>query len=292
MLERFFHLKKHNTTLEAEVTAGLTTFMSMCYILTVNPAILATTGMDALSVFTATALSAAIATLIIAFAANLPIALAPGMDLNVLFAYVVVKQMGYTWQFALTASFIVGILYIILSLTRLRHALIRCFPPQLKNSFAAGIGLFITFIGLRSSGIIVDDPMTLISSSFVTIFGVLLISTMLLYEMKGALLIGILISTMVAVPLGVASFDNIIAPQLFTMPTFNFAFTEFEWNQILSFDMFVVVVIFLFVDIMGTTGTIISLAAKGNWFDKDGNIPRIRGVFLADSIGTTVGAMV
>ncbi len=297
MLEKFFDLNGHNTDVKTEFFAGITTFMTMSYILMVNPTMLASTGMDPYAVFSATAISAALATLIMSLRANLPIALAPGMDLNVLFI-LVAGQMGYTWQFVLTALLIESILYIILSLTPFRNAVIRCFPPQIKNAICVGVGLFITFIGLRTAGIVVADPVGLIklgdiaSPSFlVTAIGVISIGFMLIHRFKCALLIGILISSFAAIPLGVTSYSSFDMPDLFVIPSLAPGFMQFEWNNVFSFDMFKVVVMFLFVDIFGTTGTFISLATRGKFFDKEGKIPKARSAYLADAIGTLLASI-
>ncbi len=298
MFEKFFQLSKHNTNVKTEIIAGLTTFMTMAYILVVNPSILSASGMDMFALFTATALSAAIGTIFMAFAANLPIALAPGMGLNAFFAFVVVGQMGHTWQFALTAVFIEGIIFIILTLTNVREAIINCIPPSLKKAISAGIGLFIAFIGMQSAGLIVDDPATLIklgnitsASSVLTVVGILLISLMLVYKVKGALLIGILLTTVIGIPMGITSLANFDASKLFKVASVSPTFMQFEWTQIFSYDMFIVVITFLFVDLFDTVGTLVGVATKGNLLDKDGKLPRAKSAFMADAIGTTIGSM-
>ncbi len=298
MFEKLFHLKEHNTDVTTEIIAGLTTFMTMAYILVVNPLILSGAGMDMFAVFTATALSAAIATLFMAFAANLPIALASGMGLNAFFAAVVVGQMGYSWQFALTAVFIEGLIFIVLTLTNLREAIINCIPPSLKNAISAGIGLFIAFIGLQNSGIIVADANTMVklgnitsSSTLLTIVGILLIGTMLVYKINGALLIGILLTSLIGIPLGITTLANFDTSMLFTVPSIAPTFLQFEWAHVLSYDMFIVVLTFLFVDLFDTVGTLVGVATKGNLLDKDGKIPKAKRAFMADAVGTTGGAM-
>ncbi len=298
MFEKLFHLKENNTDIRTEIFAGITTFMTMSYILFVNPSILSTTGMDPMAVFTATALTAGIATLIMSIRANLPIGIAPGMDLNVLFAFIVVGEMGYSWQFAITAVFIESLIFVALSLTKFRDKIILCFPFSLQNAISVGMGLFITFIGLRSAGIIVFDPTTLIklgditsASFFITAIGILSIGIMLIYKIKCALLIGILISTFIAIPLGINSFSSLITPQLFSVPSLAPTFMQFEWINIFSYDMFIIVIIFLFVDIFDTTGTFIGLGRKGNWFDKSGKLPKAKNAYLADALGSTIASI-
>ncbi len=299
MLEQIFRLQTHKTDVKTEIIAGIATFMSMSYILVINPSILVLAGMDTFAVFTATALSAIITTLAMAFLANKPIALAPGMDLNILFVTLVVGQMGYSWQFAITACFIAGIIFFILSLTGFGNASFKCFPPSLRNALSVGVGMFITSVALRSSGIIVDDPITLIqlgnifsAPSFVSIAGVIIMSLMFMYKIKGALLLGILISTMIGIPLGISSFDTVVTtPHLFSIPSIAPTFMKFEWNHVFSFDMLNVVIFFLFVDMFGTTGTVTALGTKGKWFDDDGTLPEAKKIFCVDAFGTVLASV-
>lgn len=298
MLERIFKLAERGTNTRTEVIAGATTFMTMAYILAVNPIILSACGMDAAAVFAATAISAAIATAIMAFHANLPVALAPGMGLNAFFAYTVVLGMGHTWQFALTAVFLEGLIFIVLTLTNVREAILDCIPMPLKKGISAGIGLFIAFIGLQGAGIVVDNPATLVGMGslvapgpLVCIFGVLFTGTMLHYKVKGALLYGIVAATLVGIPLGVTKIASFNAAQLFTVPSLAPTFWQMEWHHILTMDMLIVLFTFLFVDIFDTVGTLIGVGTKANLLDKNGRLPMARQAFMADAVGTTIGAV-
>lgn len=297
MLEKFFQLAERGTTVRTEVTAGFTTFMTMAYILAVNPIILSACGMDAASVFAATAISAALATCIMAFHANLPVALAPGMGLNAFFAYTVVLGMGHTWQFALTAVFLEGLIFIFLTLTNVREAILNCIPLPLKKAISAGIGLFIAFIGLQGAGIVVDNPATLVGMGsltapgpLVTIFGILFIAVLLSFKVQGALLYGILAATLLGIPLGVTKIANFNPAQLFHIPSLAPTFWQMEWQHVFTLDMFIVLFTFLFVDIFDTVGTLIGVSTKANLLDKNGRLPQARQAFMADAIGTTLGA--
>ena len=298
MLEKIFGLSERHTTVRTEVTAGATTFMTMAYILAVNPIILSACGMDASSVFAATAISAVVATCIMAIFANLPVALAPGMGLNAFFAYTVVIGMGHSWQFALTAVFLEGILFILLTLTNLREAILNCIPPAMKKAISAGIGLFIAFIGLQGSGIVVNNDATLVSmgsmtspSVLVTVVGLILIGILLAYKVRGALLFGILAATLIGVPLGVTNLANFNSAALFSVPSLAPTFWQFEWHNIFTMDMLIILFTFLFVDLFDTVGTLIGVATKGNLLDKDGKLPKAKHAFMADAIGTTFGAV-
>ncbi|MCF7947313.1 MAG: NCS2 family permease [Spirochaetia bacterium] len=292
-MEKLFKLKEHNTSVKTEVVAGITTFLTMAYILIVNPQILANTGMDMGGVFTATALSAAIATLVMAFAANLPFALAPGMGLNAFFAFTVVLTMGYSWQFALTAVFLEGIIFIVLTLLNVREAIINSIPKNVKRAISVGIGLFIAFIGLQNAGLIVNDEATLVVLGDVTspvtllaIIGLLITGVLLAYKVKGSLLIGIVATTIIGLPLGITSLPSgswappSLAPVLF----------QFDFSQVFTIDMLVVLFTFLFVDMFDTVGTLIGVSTKAGLINKDGSIPNAKGALFADAIGTTLGA--
>lgn len=305
-MENFFKLKERGTTVSREIIAGLTTFLAMAYILAVNPGMLSAAGMSARAVFTATAVSAAIATLVMAFVANLPVALAPGMGLNAFFTFTVVIGMGCTWQLALTAVLVEGIIFIILSLCGIREAIVKSIPDNLKKAVAVGIGLFIAIIGLNNAGIVTSQAGTIISfvtfkmenaAALLAIIG--LIITIILYTLKvpGAILIGIVITTLIGIPMGVTKipegFKAVSAPDA---PYF-FAF---DWKgicmgangfSIAVLGKFIVILItFLFTDLFDTIGTLLGVAEQGNLKDKDGNVLNAKGALIADSVGTVVGA--
>ncbi len=293
-MEKWFKLKEHKTTIKTELLAGLTTFLTMAYILIVNPLILSDAGMDFGGVFTATALSAAIATLVMAFTANLPFALAPGMGLNAFFAYTVVLGMGYSWEFALTAVFLEGIIFIVLTILNVREAIVNSIPANIKKAISVGIGLFIAFIGLQNAGIIVDDGATLVimgditsGTALLAVIGLIVTGILLAFKVRGALLIGIVATTIIGIPFGATS-----APQgSWLPPSLAPVFFKFDFSQVFSFDMLIVLFTFLFVDMFDTVGTLIGVSTKANLIDKDGNIPKVKQALLADAIGTTVGAM-
>lgn len=292
-------LKENNTDVKTEVLAGVTTFMTMAYILAVNPLILSDAGMDAGGVFTATALSAVISTLVMALYAKYPFGLAPGMGLNAFFAYtVVLGDMQKTWQFALTAILIEGLLFIVLSFFSVREAIFDSIPLNLKNAVSVGIGLFIAFLGLDGANIIQSGNGTLLSlgdltsgAPLVAIIGILITGFLFANNVKGALLIGILISTLVGVPLGVtqlpAGVNNIMSlPPSVSEVAFKFV----GFNEIFSWDMLIVVFTFLFVDIFDTVGTLAGVASKADMLDEDGKLPRVEKALTADAIGTIAGA--
>jgi AGZA family xanthine/uracil permease-like MFS transporter len=297
MLDKFFKITENKSTLKTEIIAGITTFMTMVYILAVNPSILSDAGMDKDAVFTATALSALIATLVMALVAKLPFALAPGMGLNAFFAYTVVLGMGYTWQFALTAVFLEGLIFLLLTAFNIRELIVNSIPLNLKHAISVGIGFFIAFIGLQSAGVIVDNPATLVSLGsmknpgvLIGLTGVLVTGVLLAKKVKGALLIGILASTILGLFVGVT-----VVPDNFQMvslpPSIEPIFFKFDFSQILSFDMLIVLFTFLFVDMFDTVGTLVGVSSTANMLDKDGNVPRVKRALFADSIGTTVGAI-
>lgn len=299
-MEKFFKLKERNTNVRTEVIAGLTTFLAMAYILAVNPGILGQAGLDSGAVFTATALSAAVATLAMAFLANLPIALASGMGLNGFFTYSVVMGMGYSPAAALTAVFLEGILFIALSLVNVREAIINSIPANLKKAVAAGIGLFITFIALQNAKIIVDNPAVLVglgsfefgSPALLAVIGLVITSALFILKVPGAILLGILITTIIGIPMGItvpAGGWSGWSPV--SLPTAPLLF-NFDFANVLSFKFFVVFVSFLFVDIFDTVGTLLGVATQGKLLDKNGNVPKVKQALLADAIGTVFGAAV
>ncbi|QXM05274.1 NCS2 family permease [Crassaminicella indica] len=296
MLESLFKLSEKKTTIKTEIIAGITTFMTMAYILIVNPGILSATGMDKGAVFTATALSAAFATFLMAFMANLPFALAPGMGLNAFFAFSVVLGMGYSWQFALTAVLIEGIIFIVLTLTNVREAIINGMPMVIKNAVSVGIGLFIAFIGFQSAGIIVKNDAVLVGLGNVkdpgvllALIGIVITGILLVKNVKGALLIGMIITTIGGVVIG-----KTVMPDHFisTPPSIKPIFWQFVgMNEIFSWNMVLVVFTFLFVDLFDTLGTLIGVSTKANMLDENGKIPKVKQALFADAIGTTVGSM-
>lgn len=316
MLEKLFKLKENHTTVSTEVIAGITTFMTMAYILAVNPGILSASGMDRGAVFVATALGSALATFLMALLANYPFALAPGMGLNAFFAFTVVNQMGYPWEVALAAIFIEGIIFIILSLTTIREAIFNSIPMNLKHAVSVGIGLFIAFIGLQNSHIVVDNPATLLSlysfknSDFNTvgigvllaIIGIAITSILVIKNVKGNILWGILITWILGI---VCELMGIYVPNpelgiysvlpawdsIGKIPSIAPTFMKIRFENILSLKFIVVIFAFLFVDLFDTLGTLIGVASKADMLDKDGKLPRIKGALLADAVGTTAGAM-
>jgi len=293
-LARFFKFNERGTTLGTEINAGITTFMTMAYILAVNPQILADAGMDAGAVFTATALSSFIAILIMALYANLPFALAPGMGLNAFFAYTVVLKMGYPWQFALAAVLVEGIIFIILSFFNVREAIIDSIPMDIKRAISVGIGLFIAFIGLINAGIIVQGDGVLIglgdlgtNTAIVALLGILITAVLLSYKVKGAILIGILASTLIGFPLGVTVWNGIFSMPPSLTPTF----MQFDFSQFFSIEFLVVVFTFLMIDMFDTVGTLVGVSTKAGMLDEEGRVPKAKQALLADAIGTTVGAI-
>lgn len=294
MLEKLFGFDRNVTRVRTEVLAGITTFLTMAYILAVNPNILSATGMDKGALFTTTVVASAFATLLMAFYAKLPFGLAPGMGLNAFFAYTVCLTMGYSWQFALTAVLIEGIIFILLTVTNLREKIVDAIPVTLKNAIGAGIGLFISFIGLQNAGIIVNNDATLISMGNITsgtallgMIGLVVTSLLLVKGVRGALLFGILITTLIGIPMGITKFDGIIS----TPPSIEPIFWQFEWHNIFTKEMIVVVFTFLFVDMFDTIGTLVGVTTKAGMMDKNGKIPHLKQAFMVDAIGTTAGAM-
>ena len=297
-LWKFFKLKENGTTVKTEIIAGFTTFVTLAYILAVNPGILEATGMDKGSVFTATVLASIIATVVMALYANYPFVLSAGMGLNAFFTYVVVLQMGHSWQFALSAVFIEGIIFLLLTFVKAREAIVNCIPLNLKSAVSVGIGLFIAFIGLKSAGIVVADEATFVKlgnltdpSAIVCIFGLFLCAFLIIWNVKGAILISVIASTLVGIPLGVTILpESIIGMPPSVAPT-AMAFTQITQAELLSFDMFFCVVTFLFVDMFDTIGMLVGTASKVGMLDEKGNLPKASQALTADAIGTTVGAM-
>jgi AGZA family xanthine/uracil permease-like MFS transporter len=323
MLERIFHLRENHTTVRTELLAGLTTFMTMAYILAVNPSILSATGMDKGAVLTATALASLVGTLFMAGLANYPFALAPGMGLNAFFAYTVVLQMGYTWQMALAAVFVEGIIFIILSLTNVREAIFNAIPANLKKGVSAGIGLFIAFIGLLNAQIIVANPATKVSlfsfkqslaaGTFNTVgitvllgmIGILVTAILMVKKVRGSILWGILITWILGI---ICELSGMYVPnpelKMFSvLPDLSAGAAAFlpaslspilgnvDFSKTFSLDFLVVMFAFLFVDIFDTLGTLIGVASKADMLDENGKLPHIKGALLADAIATSVGAL-
>lgn len=299
MFETFFKLKENNTNFKTEVLAGITTFMTMAYILVVNPGILSQAGMDFGAVFTATALSAIVTTLLLGLYAKLPFAAAPGMGLNAFFAFTVVKIMGYSWQFALTAVLLEGIIFIFLTVFNIREAIIDCIPLNIKRAISVGIGLFIAFLGFDNAKIVVHpeggtivalgnlkDPFTLLA-----IIGIVITAVLVARKVRGALLIGILATTIIGIPMGITKVPGSLAGLVSMPPSLAPTFAHFEWTHVFSFDMVVVLFTLLFMDMFDTIGTLVGVATKANMVDEKGNVPRAKQALMADAIGTTLGAV-
>ena len=318
-MEKLFHLKENHTDVKTEVMAGITTFMTMAYILAVNPNILSAAGMDAKAVLIATSLAAFVGTMLMAFLANYPFALAPGMGLNAYFAYTVVLSMGYSWQMALLAVFVEGIVFIVLSLTNVREAIFNAIPLTLKSAVSVGIGLFVAFVGLQNAKLIVNSDSTLLTyqhfkgetfhsvgiGALLTLVGVLLIAVMLIKNVKGAILYGIILTWVLGIiceltgiyvpdaevgmysviPTAFVSFDFSSLGNTFGQ-VFNLDFTNFNIGNFI-----VVMFAFLFVDLFDTLGTLIGVASKADMLDEEGKLPCIKGALLADAIATSAGAV-
>lgn len=294
MLTKLFGFNPQTMNVRKEILGGITTFLTMAYILAVNPSILGDAGMDKGAVFTASAISAVVATLIMAFYAKLPFVLAPGMGLNAFFAYTIVLTMGYTWQFALTAVFIEGLIFILLTISGLRQKIVESIPLLLRSSISPGIGLFIAFIGLKNSGIIAADPVNFVTlgnlhdpAVLLGCLGIIITSVLLVKNVMGSLLVGIVITTIIGIPLGVTNFTTLVS----TPPSLAPIFCQFEWTRIFSFDMLVCVCTLLFVDMFDTIGTLISMCNRAGMVDEKGNIPELEKAFMADAVGTAMGAV-
>ena len=294
MLKRLFGFDSTKTTVRTEIVAGLTTFLTMSYILAVNPSMFSQLeGMPAGAVFTTTALAAIVGTLTMAFWGKMPFGLAPGMGLNAVFVYTVCMGMGYSWQFALTAVFIEGLIFILLTITNLREAIVNAIPASLKNAIGAGLGLFIAFIGLQNAGIISNNDATLVSLGTITegspllaLIGLLITGVLVVKDVRGGMLIGILVTTLIGIPMGITDYNGVLS-----MPhSISDIFCKFEWEHVLSLDMLVVVFTFLFFDMFDTIGTLVGVCTRANMLTPDGRIPRVKQAFMADAIATTVGA--
>ena len=307
-LERCFKLKENNTNVRTEVFAGLTTFMTMAYILIVNPSLLSAAGMDYGSVLTATAIGSAIGTFCMAAFSNYPFALAPGMGLNAYFAFTVVLQMGYSWEMALAAVFVEGIIFIILSLINVREAIFNAIPKNMKSAVSVGIGLFIAFIGMQNAGIIVNNDSTLVTlgnvkeiSVFLALLGTIITVVLVAKKVKGALFFGILITYVIGIICQLAGiyvvnpdagmYSLIPSGIISTPPSLAPTFMKLDFSKVFSWDFFVVMFSFLFVDLFDTLGTLIGVSTKAGYLDKDGKLPRIKGALFADAIGTAAGAV-
>ena len=295
-LEKAFGFDAAKHSVKTEIIAGITTFLTMAYILAVNPDIfsnLEAMGMPKGAVFTATALAAIVGTLVMSIYAKKPFALAPGLGLNAFFVYTVCLTMGYSWSFALTAVFIEGIIFILLTVTNVREAIINAIPASLKNAISAGIGLFIAFIGLVNAGIIVDDGGTIVNlgtitsgSALLAIIGLIITSVLLVFNVTGAMLIGIIATAVIGIPFGLTNFGSVVS----SAPSIAPIFYKFEWSNILSLDMVVVVLTFLFIDMFDTIGTVIGVSKKANMMNADGTIPGVKKVLMADAVATVAGA--
>ena len=294
MLEKLFGFNPKETTIRTEIMAGITTFLTMAYILAVNPNILGETGMDKGALFTTTVLMSALPTIFMGLYAKLPLALAPGMGLNAFFAYTVCLVMGYSWQFALTAVFLEGLVFLLLTVTNLREKIVDVIPNTLKNAISAGIGLYIAFIGLQGAGIIVNNDATLVTlgnlttgSALLGAIGIIVTSIFLVKNVKGALLWGILGTTLIGIPLGVTKISGVFS----TPPSIEPIFMQFEWEHIFTKEMVIIVFTLLFVDLFDCIGTVIGVTTRAGMVKEDGKIPRLKEVFMVDSISTAAGAV-
>lgn len=318
-LEKIFHLKENRTDVKTEVIAGITTFMTMAYILAVNPSILSATGMDSGAVFTATALAALVATLLMAAFSNYPFVLAPGMGLNAYFAYTVVLQMGYTWQMALAAVFVEGLIFIVLSLTNVREAIFNAIPMNLKHAVSVGIGLFIAFIGLQNAKIVVGSATLVSVFSFkgsiadgtfnsvgitvvLALIGVLITGILVVKNVKGNILWGILATWILGIICQLVGLYQ-VNPELgmfsllpdfsngISIPSLAPTFMQLDFSGVFSLNFLIIMFAFLFVDLFDTLGTLIGVASKADMLDKDGKLPKIKGALMSDAIGTSLGAL-
>lgn len=296
MLEKIFKLTQSKTTVRRELIAGVITFLTMSYILVVNPNILSAAGMDRAALFTATALATVLGTLFMAFIPNLPIAQAPGMGLNSFFAFSVVIGLGYSWQMALTAVFIQGIIFVLLTFFKVRELIVKSIPMTIKNAIPVGIGLFITFIGLQNAGLIVRDENTMLALGamsnqhvWVALLGLVLTAVLYYKKVHGAFLIGIVVATIFALSLGLVQMPE--GSLMALPPSIAPIFMQFEWSNIFTFDMLIVVFTFLFVNLFDTVGTLLGVASKIGITDDEGNFPQLRPALFADALGTTFGAV-
>ena len=294
MLTKLFGFNPSTTTVRKEIVAGITTFLTMSYILAVNPSLFSQLdGMPGGAVFTSTALAAIVGCLAMAFVGKLPFGLAPGMGLNAFFVYSVCLGMGYSWQFALTAVLIEGLIFIVLTLTNVREAIVNAIPLSLRNAIGAGIGLFIAFIGLESAGVIIPDEATLVAlgditsgSALLALIGIVITGFLYAKNIPGSILIGILVTMLIGIPMGVTEFQGVLSKPESISPIF----CKFEFDHIFTLDMLAVVFTFLFIDMFDTVGTLVGVCTKAGMADKNGKIERLNQAFMADSIATTVGA--
>ena len=293
MLKKLFGFDPAKTTIRTEILAGITTFLTMSYILAINPAMFSELDMPAGAVFTSTALAAIIGTFVMAVWAKLPFGLAPGIGLNAFFVYTVCMGMGYTWQFALTAVLIEGIIFILMTVTNLREAIVNAIPLSMRNAIGAGIGLFIAFIGLQNAGVIVDNGSTLVElgditsgSALLALIGLLITGFLYIKNVRGAMLIGILVTTVIGIPMGVTEFKGILS----SPAPIGDIFCKFEWEHVFTLDMVVVVFTFLFIDMFDTVGTLVGVCTKAGLVNEDGTVKKIKEAFMADAIATTAGA--
>lgn len=296
MLQKLFGFDASRHRVKTEIIAGITTFLTMSYILAVNPSIfsnLASQGMDTPATFTATALTAIVGTLAMALLAKKPFGLAPGMGLSTFFVYTVCLSMGYSWQFALTAILIEGILFIILTVTNIRKLIVDSIPASIKQAISVGIGLFFAFIGLRNAGIIVDDPSTLVGladltqkSALLGVIGLMVTGVLVAKKAPAALLVGILVTAVIGIPMGLTHFNGIVSAP----PSIAPIFCQFEFDKIFVPDMAVVVLTFLFINLFDTMGTLVGVCTKAGMIDRDGNIPGLNKALTADAVATLAGA--
>lgn len=295
-LQRYLGFDPKTMNLRTEVIAGMTTFMTMCYILAVNPDILSAASMDKGAVFTATALASALATVLLAFMAKLPLAQAPGMGINAFFAFTLVQGMGYSWQTALTVVLVEGIVFVLLTMFNIREKIVDCIPVNLRYAISVGIGMFIAFIGLKNVNLIVHNDATLVAlgaftpAALIAILGIILSGVLCYKKVKGALFIGIIITTLIGIPFGVTSlpenFSIISMPQS-VAPTF----LQFDFASLWDFDLIVVAFILVFMDLFNTLGTLVGAANQAGLVTKEGNIPHMKEALMADAIGTCIGAV-
>ncbi|MEO3961816.1 NCS2 family permease, partial [Chromobacterium piscinae] len=279
LLESFFKLKEHGTTVKTEVIAGFTTFLTMAYIILVNPLILSSTGMDLNAVFVATCLAAALGTAIMGLVANYPIALAPGMGLNAYFTFSVVKGMGLSWETALGAVFISGIVFLAVSLFKVREAIVNAIPQSLKFAISAGVGMFLAIIALKNAGVIAPHPETYLTlgdihkpTALLAIFGFFLIVALEYRKVPGSIIIGILVVTVLSIALGLSPFKGIVAPVPSMAPTF----MAMDIQGALHAGLIGVIFVFFFVDLFDTTGTLVGVSHRAGLLDKDGKLPRLK----------------
>lgn len=295
MLKKIFGFDPQKSSARTEISAGLTSFLTMSYILAVNPSLFSQLeGMPQGSVFTTTAIVAIIGSLIAAFVAKMPFGIAPGMGSNAFFIFTICFGMGYSWQFALTAVLIEALILILLTVSNLREALVNAIPATLKQSLTIGIGLFIAFVGMQNAGLVVHDESTLVKlgtitqgSALLALIGLAVTSFLVIRNIKGGMLIGILVTTLIGIPMGITHYQGLISLPQSVEPIF----WQFEWGSVFTVDMLVVVLSFLFIDLFSLTGAAVGLSMKGGFADEDGRIPGLKRLFLADSFGTLASAV-